>query len=182
MTTTLVLGGVRSGKSRYATGLLPQDDAVTVIAPGKQPTGDDPEWARRVDQHRAARPDAWITAETADVTRAILRARTPVLVDCLGTWVTALIDDAGAWDDRDKATELVTTAAQELGALWANAPFDCVAVSNEVGMSVVADTPSGRLFQDLLGQVNSLMSSMSHRTHLIVAGRVLDLSDAPLVG
>ncbi|TWP37027.1 bifunctional adenosylcobinamide kinase/adenosylcobinamide-phosphate guanylyltransferase [Leekyejoonella antrihumi] len=182
MTTTLVLGGVRSGKSRHATRLLPQDQSVTVITPGGKPTDDDPAWASRVAAHRAARPNGWTTAESSDVTRGILRARTPVLVDCLGTWVTAIIDAAGAWDDREKATELVTTATQELVAIWANAPFDCVAVSNEVGMSLVAQTASGRLFQDLLGQVNAQVSAVSHRTHLVVAGRVLDLSDAPLVG
>ncbi len=181
MTTTLVLGGVRSGKSRYAASLLPADESVVVITPGA-PGDDDPAWAKRVEAHRAARPKAWHTEETTDVTRTILRSRHPVLVDCLGTWVTALVDNANAWADADKASELVDTAAQELCALWANAPFDCVAVSNEVGLCVVPATPSGRLFQDLLGRVNSRLSAVSDRTVITIAGRVMDLSDFPVVG
>lgn len=179
MTTTLVLGGVRSGKSRYAASLLPRDLPVTVIAPGRPADAADPDWARRVAEHRRRRPDGWTTVETHDVTRAMLRGRTPVLIDCLGSWVTALIDDASAWEDPVKATDLVTEAAHELAALWANAPFDSVAVSNEVGLSLVPDTPSGRLFQDLLGTVNSVISAVSRRTHLVVAGRILDLSGLP---
>ncbi len=182
MTTTLVLGGVRSGKSRYAASLMPDADPVVVITPGSTPTGDDPAWTKRVRAHQAARPHAWHTEETTDVTRAILRSRHPVIVDCLGTWVTAVIDEAHAWEDEDKATELVETASQELAALWANAPFDCVAVSNEVGLSVVPATAPGRLFQDLLGRVNARISAVSERTVLAVAGRAVDISDAPLIG
>lgn len=181
MTTTLVLGGVRSGKSRYAESLLDHAAAVTVVTPGPTPSDDDPEWQARVAEHQARRPAAWITVETGDVTRAILRARGPVLVDCLGTWVTRTIDDAQAWDDRPRALDIVAQRTAELVALWSLAPFDTVAVTNEVGLSLVPDTVSGRIFQDALGRVNAALSVVSHRVRLVAAGRVLDLSDAPTV-
>ena len=105
----LVLGGVRSGKSRHAELLLADAPTCTYVAPG--PVLDDADWAARVAAHRARRPAGWRTAETADLAAA-LRAHPddPALVDCLGTWVTRLLDDAGAWDDRDLAHATVVAA------------------------------------------------------------------------
>jgi adenosylcobinamide kinase/adenosylcobinamide-phosphate guanylyltransferase len=59
---------------------------------------------------------------------------------------------------------------------------DVVAVSNEVGLGVVPATPVGRFFRDELGRLNVRISAVSDRVVLVVAGRVLDLSDAPVVG
>ena len=95
----LVLGGARSGKSRYAESRLAAAPAVTYVATGGARDGD-AEWAARVAAHRARRPAAWRTVETTDVA-ACLRAAGPgtaVLVDCLALWLTAVLDDAGAWD------------------------------------------------------------------------------------
>lgn len=179
MTTTLVLGGTRSGKSRYAQSLLDENTPVTFIAPGHRPTQDDPEWEARLEAHRQSRPAAWSTVETADITRAIIRARGPVLVDCLGGWVTRLIDDASAWDDRERALDVVRQQTEELAAVWMYSPADVVAVSNEVGMQVVPDNAAARLFQDALGHVNVTISSVSQRVQLLLAGRLVDLSSAP---
>jgi adenosylcobinamide kinase / adenosylcobinamide-phosphate guanylyltransferase len=180
-TTTLVLGGTRSGKSRHAQSLLPRDHEVTFIAASKPPSDEDPEWTARVERHRRDRPEGWTTVESSDITRSILYARSPVLVDCLGGWVTALIDEAELWDDAPSALALVDDKAAELAALWSLAPYDSVAVSNETGMSVVPETPAGRLFQDALGRVNTTLCAVSKQVHLVVAGRILDLSDAPIV-
>ncbi|MDE9366434.1 bifunctional adenosylcobinamide kinase/adenosylcobinamide-phosphate guanylyltransferase [Luteipulveratus sp. YIM 133132] len=181
MTTTLILGGTRSGKSRHAESLLIDEPAVTYIATGPRADSDDSDWAARVKHHQDRRPETWTTVESSDVTHAILAARTPTLVDCIGNWVTALIDEAEAWEDRDKALTLVQERCTELVALWINAPYDIVAVTNEVGMSVVPQTSSGRLFGDALGRVNATLSSVSDRVHLVVAGRVVDLSGLPVV-
>lgn len=70
----------------------------------------------------------------------------------------------------------------ELARAWAQAQVDVVAVSNEVGLGVVPPMPSGRLFRDELGRLNARMAAASDRVVLVVAGRVLDLSDAPVVG
>ena len=61
------------------------------------------------------------------------------------------------------------------------AGVDLVAVTNEVGLGVVPATSSGRLFRDELGRVNAELSAASEHVHLVVAGRVLDLSGAPVV-
>lgn len=180
-TTTLVLGGARSGKSRYAEMLLADEEEVTYIAPAPGLSDDDPEWQMRVKEHQQRRPESWTTVESIDVTRSIVRSREPVLVDCLGTWVTSIIDDADAWQDRERAMKLIIERTEELVAIWTIAPYNAVAVSNEVGSGVVPETASGRLFQDALGRVNAMMSAASNRVHLVVAGRVLDISDMPVV-
>ena len=112
----------------------------------------------------------------------IRQADHPVLVDCLSTWLTRLVDDADAWQDGEKAgSHLVEETARLLEAL-ALATVDVVLVSNEVGWSVVPATASGRLFRDELGRLNAAISGASDHVALTVAGRVLDLSGAPVVG
>jgi adenosylcobinamide kinase / adenosylcobinamide-phosphate guanylyltransferase len=94
----LVTGGVWSGKSTHAEYLLRGEPAVTYVAPGPTPDeGADPDWAARFAAHRARRPDHWETLETHDLAAAP-GTDGAVLVDCLGTWLTAVVDDAGLWD------------------------------------------------------------------------------------
>ncbi len=187
----LVTGPVRSGKSRHAEHLVmavldPNDGVwettptVTYVATGRRAEPDDPEWSRRVAEHVARRPDGWRTVETADVAGALRTATGPVLVDCLGTWLTAVVDAAG-WGDLDVARGVVRAATTELVEAVATTTLPLVLVTNEVGWSVVPTTDSGRFFQDELGRLNAAVSRVVAHVHLVVAGRVLDLSDAPLV-
>jgi adenosylcobinamide kinase/adenosylcobinamide-phosphate guanylyltransferase len=178
---TLVLGGARSGKSEYAESLLRSHPAVTYVAPGTVPDDSDPEWAERISLHRARRPATWSTQETADVVEVIRAAGHPVLVDCLSTWLTGLVDAANAWQDRAQAqTHLAKETGRLLDALGA-ATVDVVLVTSEVGLAVVPSTSSGRMFRDELGKLNAAVSTVSDHVALVVAGRVLDLSGCPLV-
>ena len=94
----LVTGGVRSGKSRHAEELLASHPNVTYVAPGPTTAEDpDPDWAARIAAHQARRPAGWTTLEIRDLAAA-LATPGPVLVDCLGTWLTALLDAASAWE------------------------------------------------------------------------------------
>ncbi|GAB3584878.1 bifunctional adenosylcobinamide kinase/adenosylcobinamide-phosphate guanylyltransferase [Calidifontibacter terrae] len=181
MSTTLVLGGTRTGKTRYATQLLTGRDAVTVIRASEARQTDS---AEQIHGPREVTelPHGWTVANSLEVTRTILRGRTPVLVDCLGTWVLGLIDSANAWGDRTRALKITEDAAHELAALWADAPFDCVAVSHEVGMGAVPTDDRGAIYRDALGRVNAIIGAASNRVHVLIAGRVLDLTNAPLIG
>ncbi|HET7305536.1 MAG TPA: bifunctional adenosylcobinamide kinase/adenosylcobinamide-phosphate guanylyltransferase [Segeticoccus sp.] len=181
MSRTLVLGGARSGKSRHAEQLLARHPVVTYVAPGPSGAGDDPEWADRIRRHRERRPAGWRTEETLDIAGVLRRADGPVLVDCLATWLTGVIDRAGAWDSPERASDEVARRAPELLAAWSATAHEVVAVSNEVGMAVVPATASGRLFRDELGRLNAAVSAASDVVHLIVAGRVLDLSGCAVV-
>ena len=140
----------------------------------------DTEWAQRVRLHRSRRPEGWLTLETHEVEAAVSEATNPVLVDCLGTWLTAVVDEVG-WDDLAAADRLLSTRVRSLTSALIAARVPVVVVSNEVGWSLVPTTASGRFFQDQLGLLNAAVSAVADQVHLVVAGRVLDLSSAPLV-
>lgn len=174
----LVTGGVRSGKSTHAEGLLAGREAVAYVAPGPRPSADDADWAARVAAHRARRPASWTTHETSDVAAVLTSAPGAVLVDCVGTWLTALIDGAGLWEaPADEVHDLVLGAVEPVVAALAAAPGPVVLVTNEVGLGVVPAHRSGRLFRDLLGTVNQRLGAACDAVHLVVAGRVLVLPD-----
>lgn len=170
----LVTGGVRSGKSRHAETLLADREQVRYVAPGPVASADDADWAARVARHQARRPPHWTTIESHDLVRAIDPA-VPTLVDCLGTWITALVDELDGWTappeawrpELDRRIEAVVAGVAECR--------DLVVVTNEVGLGVVPAYASGRLFRDLLGLLNQRVAAVCDEVHLVVAGRVLRL-------
>ena len=168
----LVTGGVRSGKSAHAESLL-ASVSVRYVAPG--PVLDDPDWAARIAAHRARRRADWTTLETGDLSAA-LRGDGPILIDCLGTWLTRLLDDKDAWEAPSvDVTAMVDTELDAITTALALRTEPTVIVTNEVGLGVVPEHRSGRLFRDLLGTVNQRIAAGSDEVHLVVAGRVLKL-------
>ena len=169
----LVTGGVRSGKSRHAESLLP--GPVSYVAPG--PTTDedsDPDWAARIAAHRARRPATWTTVETRDLTAA-LTLDGPVLLDCLGTWLTAVMDANSLWEAPLEQVSAVIDGLLDEAVTVLAGRDDLVLVTNEVGLGVVPSHRSGRLFRDLLGTVNQRLATACDEVHLVVAGRVIRL-------
>ncbi len=171
----LITGGVRSGKSRYAELLLADEPAVTYIAPG--PTGDgDPEWAARVAAHQLRRPKDWITVETFDLATALRGAPGPIMIDCLGTWLTATIDARETWDvPLTDWQDAFFRDLDEVVEAWRAHPGPVVAVTNEVGWGLVSEHRSGRIFTELLGRTNQVIAAACDEVILVVAGRALRL-------
>jgi adenosylcobinamide kinase/adenosylcobinamide-phosphate guanylyltransferase len=172
----LVLGGARSGKSERAELRLAGEPEVTYVATGSDGAGD-PEWAARVAAHRARRPAWWRTAETTDLASVLRTARGAVLIDGIGTWLAAVMDECGAW--AGGAADLARLAARTAGLVgaWRQAAACVVAVSDETGLGVVPATPAGRLFRDELGRLNRALAAESEEAELVVAGRVLPLGE-----
>ena len=169
---TLVLGGARSGKSAHAEHLLAAEPQVTYVATGGVGEGD-AEWQRRVAAHRSRRPDSWTTVETTDL-EGVLDAAAPgdvLLVDCLTLWLASTLDLLDCWDDVDLATKRAKERIDALAEAWRTTKAQVVAVSNEVGSGVVPATPSGRLFRDLQGLLNTRVARHSDSVTLVVAGR-----------
>ncbi len=173
----LVTGGVRSGKSFHAESLVVAEDVVTYVAPGPPADPDaDPEWASRVARHQERRPTHWRTVETTDLTDAIESGEGAVLIDCLGTWLTSQIDELDGWDQvREDWEPVLLTRVDEATRALARTERSVVLVTNEVGLGVVPEHRSGRVFRDLLGIVNQRFAAECDEVLLVVAGRVLSL-------
>jgi adenosylcobinamide kinase/adenosylcobinamide-phosphate guanylyltransferase len=169
--TTLVLGGARSGKSRFALDAQSAQARVVFLATA---LAGDREMRERIERHRAERPRHWRTIEepcelTARVREASVAADV-VIVDCLTVWVANLML-RGDPDDH------VLEQADELTALLALRPVDVTLVSNEVGLGVHPATADGRHFRDLLGTVNQRIATAVDRVVLMVAGIPLTVKD-----
>ncbi|PKQ23479.1 MAG: bifunctional adenosylcobinamide kinase/adenosylcobinamide-phosphate guanylyltransferase [Actinobacteria bacterium HGW-Actinobacteria-5] len=173
MVHVLVTGGVRSGKSRHAESLLATSAPVSYLTPGyPADPAHDAEWAARVAAHRLRRPPAWRTVETLDLATAVAGADGPVLIDCLGTWLTRLLDAWQGWDDEEIAwaPRLAGETAALADAVRSH-PADVVVVTNEVGWGLVSEYRAGRLFADHLGRVNQAVAAACDQVVLMVAGR-----------
>jgi len=170
----LVLGGARSGKSERAELRLAGEPDVTYVATGPAGAGD-PDWAARVAAHRARRPAWWRTTETTDLAGLLAAARGALLIDGIGTWLAAVLDGCGAWDDRGSVRDELAGRIAELIGAWRQTSAHVVAVSDETGLGVVPATPAGRLFRDELGWLNQALAAESEEAELVVAGRVLPL-------
>jgi adenosylcobinamide kinase/adenosylcobinamide-phosphate guanylyltransferase len=167
MSKVLVLGGSRSGKSAHAEALL-QDRADVVYLATSTPAADDAEWAGRVAAHRSRRPPSWTTLETTAPSE-LLRGGT-ILVDSVTTWVAALMDETGVWAEEPGAGERLAARCDALVSAWTMTPADVVAVSDEVGLGVVPETRSGRLFRDTLGALNQRLAGTADEVWFVVAG------------
>ncbi len=159
-----VLGGARSGKSRFAIGAFRDRRRVAFVATAQAGDGD---MATRIARHRAERPRHWLTVEEPFALVAHLaslaREADAVVVDCVTVWVANLLL-RGDGDDE------ILAAADELAALVGRGLFDLTLVSNEVGEGVVPPTADGVRFRDLLGFVNQRLAAACDRVTLMVAG------------
>jgi len=159
---TLVLGGARSGKSRYAedlTMLLPPPWVYIATAQGL-----DEEMRQRIAEHRRRRGGEWRTIEAPlDLAGAIRDAKKEghaVLVDCLTLWITNL------W-----LTQMDQRAEEaRLKAALNRAALPIVLVSNEVGLGIVPETELGRALRDEIGSLNQRFAALADRVILLVAG------------
>ncbi|TXL57891.1 bifunctional adenosylcobinamide kinase/adenosylcobinamide-phosphate guanylyltransferase [Aeromicrobium terrae] len=173
----LVTGGVRSGKSFHAESLVLAASDVTYVAPGPTTEEDpDPDWAARVARHQERRPEHWSTLETRDVAAAIRDAEGAVIVDCLGTWLSTEIDELDGWDTvREDWEAVLMERLDEIVEALATTEQTVVLVTNEVGMGIVPEHRSGRIFRDLLGIVNQRVAAECDQVLLVVAGRAISL-------
>lgn len=131
----------------------------------------DAEWTARIDAHRARRPAGWTTVEEPDVAAVVRGGGGPLLVDDLATWLTGVLDDAGAWE----RTADISPQVDALVAAVRAAPGRVVLVSAEVGLGVVPATRAGRLFRDELGALNAALAAVCDEVVLLVAGLPLRL-------
>lgn len=167
MSLTFVLGGARSGKTRYALDqALARPAQRRIMIATAQAL--DAEMAARIARHRAERGEEWITWEAPlELAQAVgrLQAGDVAVVDCLTLWLSnQLLADADL--DR-KVAELTAALAASAGELWV--------VSNEVGQGIVPDNALARRFRDEAGWMNQAVAAAAGRAVLVSAGLPLVL-------
>ncbi len=169
----LVLGGVRSGKSRYAEELARnQARAVTLIATAEPR---DEEMAARIEAHRRHRDARWRVVEEPIALAAALRTLTSpeslVIVDCLTVWLSNLLCGTDT-DASRRETQALLDALSSLGG-------DCILISNEVGFGIIPANPLARRFGDEAGVLHQRIATQCDRVVLMVAGLPLTVKDCP---
>jgi adenosylcobinamide kinase/adenosylcobinamide-phosphate guanylyltransferase len=162
---TLVLGGARSGKSRYAESLVTATAPPWVYVATAQAL--DAEMAERIAHHRARRDAGWHTVEAPhDLAGAIAAAPAgALLIDCLTLWLT----------NRMLAEADIEAESGALEAALARRGGLAVLVSNEVGSGIVPGNALARRFADLQGRLNQRLAARADRVVLVVAGLPLIL-------
>lgn len=169
---TLLLGGVRSGKSDLAVRLARRwNGPVTFVATAR---AFDDDMALRIARHQADRPTGWKLLERPELAASDIAACPVdhlVVVDCVTLLVSNLmLAEPEEQDIADHITELAAALA----------PRASIAVSNEVGMGVHPPTELGRRYRDTLGRVNTILAAHAAHTHLVMAGKTFPLTDPPM--
>lgn len=167
---TLVLGGARSGKSRYAESLITAAPPPWIYVATAHPG--DAEMAERIARHQARRARGWQTHEAPHDLAAAISAPpedAPLLIDCLTLWLSnRMLTDA----DIERETDALAAAlALRAGRI--------VLVSNEVGAGIVPENALARRFRDAQGRLNQRFAARADTVVLMVAGLPITVKNSP---
>ena len=166
--TTLVLGGARSGKSKYAESLIEAEGGGVYIATAQ---AWDSEMTDRIAKHRKRRGELWETLEQPTDLVGALTSKTckgrAVLVDCLTLWITNLMVGG-----EDVERELAM-----LGAIIPTLDARVVFVSNEVGLGIVPENAMARQFRDFAGTAHQQIAALANRVIFVAAGIPMTMKD-----
>jgi len=162
---TLITGGGRSGKSRYALELAGSYGKRVFIASA---VAIDPEMRKRIGNHRRERGNGFVTLEVPLDPAAALQSLPPgtevALLDCLTVWLGNLMHGEGISDD-SSCVEI-----ESFLDLLSSPPCDLIIVTNEVGMGIIPDNAMARTFRDLAGRLNQRVAAKADRVILMVSG------------
>jgi adenosylcobinamide kinase/adenosylcobinamide-phosphate guanylyltransferase len=165
--SVLILGGARSGKSRYAQKLAEASGKMPVLI--ATAAAGDADMAERIARHRAERAAHWrVIEEEIDLAGVLAREATAdslLVVDCLTLWLSNLMCAA---KDADKATS-------DLVAALARLDGPAIFVTNEVGLGIVPGTKLGRAFRDAQGRLNQSLAAACDAVVFLAAGLPLQL-------
>ncbi|MCG8454438.1 MAG: bifunctional adenosylcobinamide kinase/adenosylcobinamide-phosphate guanylyltransferase, partial [Spirochaetales bacterium] len=192
-----ILGGMKSGKSSYASSLAQQHGGQVAYLATAQPG--DGEMAHRIRRHQEERPQDWLTVEEAinpascfdqwtngiqpkylDVPSHSAVEPQVVLLDCLTLWLTNLLSPLGDEPNRVEALEKGNVAVTKLISSILNweqgePKRQTLIVSNEVESGLVSPWPLGRIFQDLSGLSHQKMAQAATEVYVMHAGLPLKL-------
>ncbi len=158
----LVLGGIRSGKSRIAEDIARTGGGPVVYIATARPI--DADMRERIARHRRRRDPGWRTVEAPIALPEAVRREGAggglLLVECLGVWLTNLLVEGADADD----------AEARLEEALEHCPAACILVSSEAGSGVIPASPLARRFVDRIGALNQRIAARAERVVLAVAG------------
>lgn len=173
----LVTGGVRSGKSAFAEAFASESKKnVFYIATA---AGKDKEMRYRIAAHRRQRPDHFITLEEQYFPHRIIKEKESssalFLLDCLtlllSNHILSEVSENGSYEDCQRIAEKkILDYVELLAKVMRDSPSDVLVVTNEVGMSLVSESPLGRAFCDLSGRANQVVAKSADQVWLMVCG------------
>jgi adenosylcobinamide kinase/adenosylcobinamide-phosphate guanylyltransferase len=185
MKSTLIIGGARSGKSRFAQETAAKTGkAVLFVATAE--AGDE-EMRQRIEAHRKARPSAWKTLEVtthvgSQISQNMGNTQT-VILDCITMLINNVFQQHTRDDNKDlDAVHIEKEVDEEIGELikcMERSDADFIIVSNEVGLGLVPADPMSRLFRDLLGKANQMLAQHIDEVILMVAGIPVKVKPPP---
>lgn len=161
----LVLGGARSGKSRFALARASAFALPCVFLATAEAL--DEEMRERIERHRRERGGGWRTVEEPRRIAEVLRREegSAIVVDCLTLWLANRMGDSPSAATGPFVEELVAALRERRSAV--------VAVSNEVGLGIVPENRLARAYRDAVGLMNQGLAELADEVHLLVAGQPL---------
>ncbi|HHW04085.1 MAG TPA: bifunctional adenosylcobinamide kinase/adenosylcobinamide-phosphate guanylyltransferase [Thermoanaerobacterales bacterium] len=179
MSMTFITGGARSGKSRFAERMAAESKHKVIYIATAQAL--DQEMVQRIAIHRQRRPRRWETIEEPKYVSMVLKDIRKsgkfddcgvILIDCLALLVSNWLplekaEKSSTWE------ELRKTLLEEIGAIIQEIrkmEKHIIIVSNEVGLGLVPEYPLGRLYRDLLGEVNQMVALAADEVYFMVSG------------
>ena len=164
ISSLFIVGGARSGKSRFAVDRIPSRERIVFVATAE---ARDQDMATRIARHRAERPSHWATVEEPlDLVPRLEKLEGTcdgIVVDCLTLWVANRLL-------RGDPDDAILGESDALARLIGRRRSSFTVVSNEVGAGVHPETATGMRFRDLLGGVNQRVAAACDTVVLMVAG------------
>lgn len=178
---SLIIGGARSGKSRFAQELAMSLSDKVLFAATAEPLNEDMQ--NRIARHKSERPQTWQTIEVpTDLASQIkhhLEDKEVVIIDCL-TLLTSnvLLGQSRGFSDENRIEEQAVenqlmTKIEALIDLMNKSNAIFIIVSNEVGLGLVPDNDIARIYRDLLGRVNQAIAQYADEVYFLLAGITL---------
>lgn len=176
----LVTGGSRSGKSTFAEKLLEDKDDVLYIATA---IVTDKEMEKRVQKHKERRNSKWGTYEGYKELDKVFKedSHKYIMLECIGTMVTNLMFDKNydfdtmSQQDITNLSQSIKSEVEKIITVAKENNKELIIVTNEVGWSLVSEHRLGRIFSDILGNLNQMIASLSDEVYLVACGLPLKL-------
>ena len=178
---TLITGGARSGKSRFAELLAAHAKRPVIYIATTQIW--DEEMALRVKKHQQQRPSTWrLIEEPRNIRDTLIQLKDEdgvILLDCVTLWLTNLLLAGNLQNDNDlfnnELEPQILDMVKDVAQLAREIKPQVIFVSNEVGQGIVPEYPLARAYRDLAGRSNQILAHSADQVYMVVAGFPMEI-------